>query len=77
MGLLLVLLGQAPRALEGGTSGRRHLLGFGREDSEWDESILQEGVEFATPLCAAGTYDHWLSPSSCACPERRMLFILA
>ncbi len=32
---LLLLLRRAPRALESGPSERQHLLGVGREDSEW------------------------------------------
>ncbi len=33
------LLRRAPRALEGGPSERQHLLGVGREDSEWGEGL--------------------------------------
>ncbi len=33
--LLLLLLRRAPRALEGGSRERQHLLGVGGEDSEW------------------------------------------
>ncbi len=33
------LLKRVPRALEGGLSERQHLLGAGREDSEWGEGL--------------------------------------
>ncbi len=39
MGLLL--LGRAPRALEGGSSGHQHLLGAGRADSEWGRKTIK------------------------------------
>ncbi len=39
--LLLLLLKWAPRALEGGPSDRQHLLGVGREDSEWGRRPTQ------------------------------------
>ncbi len=68
--LLLLLLRRAPRALESGPSERQHLLGVGREDSEWErrttKGVLPEAIEvgaisaasvrvFAVPPCAAGT----------------------
>ncbi len=34
-GMSLLMLRWAPRALEGGSSQRQHLLGVGREDCEW------------------------------------------
>ncbi len=34
-----LLLRRVPRALEGGPSERQHLLGAGREDSEWGEGL--------------------------------------
>ncbi len=47
--LLLLLLRWAPRALGGGPSGRQHLLGVGREDSEWGrrttKGVLPEDIE--------------------------------
>ncbi len=33
--LLFLLLRRVPGALDGGPSERNHLLGVGREDSEW------------------------------------------
>ncbi len=45
------LLRWAPRALEGGPSERQHLLGVGREDSEWGrrttKGVLPEVQAFA------------------------------
>ncbi len=47
--LLLLLLRRAPRALEGDPSERQHLLGVGREDSEWGrmttKGVLLEDIE--------------------------------
>ncbi len=44
-----LLLRRAPRALEGGPCERQHLLGAGREDSEWErrttKGVLPEGIE--------------------------------
>ncbi len=63
--LLLLLLRWAPWALDGGPSDRQHLLGVGREDSEWahrpTQGVLPEdcaasGRVFAAPPCTAGTY---------------------
>ncbi len=63
--LLLLLLRWEPRALEGGPRDRQHLLGVGREDSEWGrrptKGVLPEdsaasGRVFAAPPCTAGTY---------------------
>ncbi len=34
-----LLIRRVPRALEGGPSERQHLLGAGREDSEWGEGL--------------------------------------
>ncbi len=47
--LLLLLLRQAPRALEIGPSDRQHRLGVGLEDSEWGrrttKGVLPEDIE--------------------------------
>ncbi len=47
--LLMLLLRRAPRALESGPSERQHLLGVGREDSEWGrmttKGVLLEDIE--------------------------------
>ncbi len=47
--LALQCLGRVPRALEGGPSERQHLLGVGREDSEWGrrttKGVLPEAIE--------------------------------
>ncbi len=62
----MLLLKRAPRALEGGPSERQHLLGVGREDSEWGrrttKSVLPEDIEIwayvlvlAAPPCTVGT----------------------
>ncbi len=52
--LLLLLLRQAPRALESGHSERQHLLGVGREDSEWGrrtaKGVLPEDIEVGASL---------------------------
>ncbi len=49
MTLQLLLLRRAPRAQEGGPSERQHLLGVGREDSEWGRTttkgVLPEDIE--------------------------------
>ncbi len=49
LSLLLLLLRRAPWALESGPSERQHLLGVGREDSEWGrrttKGVLPEGIE--------------------------------
>ncbi len=41
-------------ALEGGPSERQHLLGVGREDSEWErrttKGVLPEDIEVLAPL---------------------------
>ncbi len=47
--LLLLLLRRVSRALGGGASERQHLLGVGREDSEWGrrttQGVLPEDIE--------------------------------
>ncbi len=52
--LLLLLLRRAPRALESGPSQRQHLLGVGREDSEWGrrttKGVLPETIEVGASL---------------------------
>ncbi len=52
--LLLLLLRRAPRALESGPSERQHLLGVGREDSEWwrrtTKGVLPEDIEVGESL---------------------------
>ncbi len=52
--LLLLLLRRAPRALESGPSERQHLLGVGREDSEWGrrtaKGVLPEDIEVGASL---------------------------
>ncbi len=49
------LLRRAPRALESGPSERQHLLGVGREDSEWGRRTTK-GVlpEVQAALCSSG-----------------------
>ncbi len=51
---LLLVLRQEPRVLEGGPSVRQHLLGVGREDSEWRQrttkGVLPEEFEVWTSL---------------------------
>ncbi len=46
---LLFMLRRAPKALEGGPRERQHLLGVGREDSEWrrrtTKDVLPEDIE--------------------------------
>ncbi len=46
---MLLLLRWAPRALKGDPSDRQHLLGVGREDSEWvrraTKGALSKGIE--------------------------------
>ncbi len=48
------LLRRAPRALECGPSERQHLLGVGREDSEWvrrtTKGMLPEDIEVGASL---------------------------
>ncbi len=50
----VLLLRRAPRALEGGPSERQHLLGVGREDSEWGQratnGVLPEDMEVLASL---------------------------
>ncbi len=69
--LLFLLLRRVPGGLEGGPSERNHLLGVGREDSEWQWAIdyqgsvaggnrglgmsTANGLVFAAPPCRAGT----------------------
>ncbi len=52
--LLLLLFRRAPRTLEGGPSERQHLLGVGREDSEWGRrattGVLPEDIEIGAFL---------------------------
>ncbi len=52
--LLLLLLRRAPRALESGPSERQHLLGVGREDSEWGrrtiKGVFPEAIEIGASL---------------------------
>ncbi len=52
--LTLLLLRRAPRALERGPSERQHLLGVGREDSEWGrritKGVLPEDIETGASL---------------------------
>ncbi len=60
-----MLLRQAPRALESGPSERQHLLGAGREDSQWGrrttEGVFSEEISaanvpvFAAPLTTVDT----------------------
>ncbi len=51
---LLMMLRQAPRALEGGPSERQYLLGVGCEDSEWGrrttKGVLGEDIEIWASL---------------------------
>ncbi len=51
---LLLLLRRAPRALESGPSERQHLLGVGREDSEWGRrttnGVLPEAIGVGASL---------------------------
>ncbi len=51
---LLLLLRRAPRALESGPSELKHLLGVGREDSEWGrrttKGVLPEAIEVGASL---------------------------
>ncbi len=52
--LLLLLLRRALRALKSGPSERQHLLGVGREDSEWgrrtNNGVLPEDIEVGASL---------------------------
>ncbi len=52
--MLLLLLRQAPRALESGPCERQHLLGVHREDSEWErrstKGAFSEDIGIWTPL---------------------------
>ncbi len=52
--LLLLLFWRTPRALEGGPSGRQHVLGVGREDYGWGRRTtvgdLPEDVEIRASL---------------------------
>ncbi len=54
MALWLLLLRRAPRILEGGSSELQHLLGVGREDSEWGrrtaKGLLPENIEIGASL---------------------------
>ncbi len=54
----MLLLKRSPGALEGGPSERQHLLGVGREDSEWGrrttKGVLPEDVEVQAALCSSG-----------------------
>ncbi len=47
--MLLLLLRRAPRAQEGGPSERQHLLGVGRDNSNWGrgaaKGVLPENIE--------------------------------
>ncbi len=51
---LLLLLRRAPRALESGPSERQHLLGVGREYSEWGrrttKGVMPEDIEIGASL---------------------------
>ncbi len=47
----LLLLRRAPRALESGPSERQHLLGVGREDSEWGRRTFRRPSRFGH-LCS-------------------------
>ncbi len=51
--VLLLLLRRAPRALEGGPSERQHLLGVGREDSEWGRRTTKGVLSEETEVCAS------------------------
>ncbi len=50
----MLLLREAPRAVEGGPSERQPLLGAGREDSEWwrrtTKGALLEDIEIQASL---------------------------
>ncbi len=52
--VLLLLLRRAPRALESGPFEGQHLLGVGREDSEWGrrttKGVLPEAIEVGASL---------------------------
>ncbi len=52
--LSLLVLRRVPTALEGGPSDRQHLLGVGREDSEWGRRttkvVLPEDIEIWASL---------------------------
>ncbi len=48
-------LSWAPRALEGGPSERQHLLGVGREDSEWGSMTTKSTSRFGH-LCSQSFY---------------------
>ncbi len=49
-------------AQEGGPSDRQHLLGVGREDSEWGrratKGVLPEAIEVGASLQPCGTIDN-------------------
>ncbi len=51
---MFLLLRRAPRALESGPSERQHLLGVGREGSEWGQrttkGVLLEDIEVGASL---------------------------